>query len=124
MSEFENDLLTEKIVACCFKIHRELGHGFSEKIYEMALQILFGAEKILFERQREFVVFYDNRKVGMFRCDLVVNGKVILELKSITGIMPVLFRNQLISYLRASGVKTGLLINFGNKSCDVKRVSV
>ena len=124
IAEFENDLITEKIIACCFKKHRELGSGFPEKIYERALQILIGDENILFERQKEYVVFNNNRKVGMLRCDLVVNGKVVLELKSITGIMPVLFRNQLISYLRASGVKTGLLINFGNKSCEVKRVSV
>ena len=124
MAEFENDLLTEKIIACCFKIHRELGPGFPEKIYERALQLLFVDDGFRFERQKEFDVSFNHKKVGMFRCDLVVNEKVILELKSVTDSMPVLFRNQLISYLRASRIKTGLLVNFGNKSCDIKRVSL
>lgn len=67
---------------------------------------------------------YDNKQVGKFRCDLLVEDTVIIELKSVTGFMPKLFYNQLISYLKASKIKTGLLINFGNTSCEVKRLSV
>ncbi len=124
MVEFERDLLTEKIIACCFRVHRDLGPGFRERIYERALQIVFRIEKIGFACQKEYELFFENKKIGTFRCDLVVEEKVILELKSVTGIMPLLFRNQVISYLRASKIKTGLLVNFGNKSCDIKRISV
>lgn len=124
MAEMENDLLTGQIIACCFKVHNELGPGFPEKIYHNALKIVFDKEAISFESEREFVVNFENKRIGTFRCDLLVEGQVIIELKSVNGIMPVLFRNQLISYLKASKIKTGLLVNFGNKSCEIKRVSV
>ena len=123
MVEAENDPLTEKIIACCFEVHKQLGPGFPEKVYHNSLKILFSDRKIDYVSEKEFGVFFNNKKVGDFRCDLLVEQKVIVELKSVTGIMPILFRNQLISYLKASKIKTGLLINFGNKSCEIKRVS-
>lgn len=116
--------LTEKIIGCCFAVHRELGPGFNEKIYSRALQILFLKEGIRFTAEKEFVVMFDGKQVGKFRCDLFIEDKVIVELKSVTGIQPKLFQNQLISYLKAGKVKIGLLINFGNASCEVKRLSV
>lgn len=70
------------------------------------------------------MVKFDNIIVGTFRCDLLVEDTVIVELKSETGFLPKLFFNQVISYLKASHTKTGLLINFGNTSCEVKRLSV
>lgn len=118
------DPVTEKIIACCFEVHKELGPGFPERIYHNALISCLLEKEIAFESEREFDVHFKGKRIGTFRCDLVIAGNVIVELKSVTGIMPVLFRSQLISYLRASGLKTGLLINFGNKSCDVKRVTV
>ncbi len=124
MDTFEKDELTEKIIGCCFKVHSSLGPGFAEKIYHKALLILFEREKIKAESEKEFEVIFESKKVGTFRCDFLIDGKVILEIKSVTGIMPILFRQQILSYLKASKTKTGLLINFGNKSCDVKRFSV
>jgi len=123
MAEAANDPLTEKIIACCFEVHKQLGPGFPEKVYHNSLKILFAERKIDYETEKEFEVLFKNKKVGTFRCDLLIEQRAIVELKSVTGIMPVLFRNQLISYLKASKIKTGLLINFGNKSCEVKRVS-
>ncbi len=67
---------------------------------------------------------FKNELVGKFRCDLFIENSVIVELKFVTGYMPVLFKSQLLSYLKASHIKTGLLINFGNPSCEVKRISV
>lgn len=67
---------------------------------------------------------YNNKAVGKFRCDLLVENSLIVALKSMTGYQPKLSQNQLISYLKASKIKTGLLINFGNSSCEVKRLSV
>ena len=119
----DNDPLTEKIIACCFEVHKQLGPGFPEKIYHNSLKVLFEERKIGYESEKEFGVCFNDKKVGTFRCDLLVEQKVIVELKSVTGIMPILFRNQVISYLKASKIKTGLLINFGNKSCEIKRVS-
>ncbi|MEJ6982238.1 GxxExxY protein [Pedobacter sp. P351] len=69
-------------------------------------------------------MMFDSKQVGKFRCDLLIENSVIVELKSVTGYQPKLFQNQLISYLKASKIKTGLLINFGNTSCEIKRLSV
>jgi GxxExxY protein len=121
---FEHDPLTEKIIGCCFAVHRELGPGFNEKIYSNALQIMLVKEHLSFIVEKEFIVMFDGQQVGKFRCDLFIEKSVIVELKSVTGYMPKLFQNQLISYLKASKIKTGLLINFGNTSCEVKRLSV
>lgn len=118
----DRDQLTERIIGCCFKIHRDLGPGFSEKIYQNALRLLLNQEGLRYQTEKEFEIFYLNKKVGSFRADLVVEEKVIVEIKSLAGNIPTLFQNQLVSYLKASGIHIGLLINFGNKSCQVKRL--
>ena len=117
-----NDPITERIIASCFEVHTSLGPGFPERIYHNALKISFDKRKLKYESEKEFDVYFDEKKIGTFRCDFFVKDKVIVEIKSVTGYIPVLFRNQVISYLKASGIKTGLLVNFGNKSCEVKRV--
>lgn len=70
--EHIKDLLTEKIIGYCFKIHTELGPGFPEKIYHNALSVLLKDEKVVFETEKEFDVFFSKKKVGKFRCDLVI----------------------------------------------------
>jgi GxxExxY protein len=124
MGNFEHDPLTQKTIGCCYTVHRALGPGFNEKIYSKALQNQLAAEFLSFVAEKEFNVFFNNELVGKFRCDIFVENAVIVELKSVTGFIPKLFQNQLLSYLRASNVRTGLLINFGNPSCEVKRLSV
>ena len=124
MGNYEKDFLSERIIGYCFKVHNELGPGFPEKIYHNALIVLLKDEKVSFETEKEFDVYFNNKKVGKFRCDLVIEEKLIVELKSVEGYMPKIFTSQLLSYLKATKIKTGLLINFGNKSCDVKRLSV
>src|SRR5471030_1589083 len=123
MEKFENDTLTEKIIGCCFKVHSELGPGFVERIYANALHCQLSSENLSFVAEKEFNVNFKDQFVGKFRCDLFVENSVIVELKSVTGYIPVLFKSQLLSYLKASKVKTGLLINFGNPSCEVNRIS-
>ena len=120
----ENDPLTARIIGCCYIVHNELGPGFNEKIYSNALQKTLIKEGLSFVAEKEFLVWFMGTQVGKFRCDLLVENQVIVELKSVTGYTPKLFHNQVISYLKASKVKTGLLINFGNLSCEVKRLSV
>ena len=123
MGEFEKDALTEKIIGCCYEVHRELGPGFIEKIYAKALHHQLMNENLSFVAEKEFNVTFKDQFVGKFRCDLFVENSVIVELKSVTGYIQALFKSQLLSYLKASKVKTGLLINFGNSSCEVKRIS-
>ena len=124
MMEKAKDPLTEKIIACCFKVHNELGPGFAEKIYHKALMIAFENAGLAYESEKTFDVFFQDKKVGSFRLDLLVEGKVIVELKALTGNVPEVFKYQVLSYLKASGVHVGLLINFGNKSCHIKRFIV
>lgn len=123
ITQIEQDPITQRIIACCFEVHNSLGPGFIEKIYHNALKKALDNRSIPYESEREFEVYFDGKKVGTFRCDFFVEGKVIVELKSVTGFIPPVFRNQVISYLKASKIKTGLLVNFGNKSCEVKRIS-
>ena len=124
MMEKAKDPLTEKIIACCFKVHNELGPGFAEKIYHKALMITFENAGLTYEAEKTFDVFFQEKKVGAFRLDLLVEGKVIVELKALTGNVPEVFKYQVLSYLKASGLHVGLLINFGNKSCHIKRFAL
>ena len=117
----EKDPLTERIIACCFKVHNELGHGFNEKIYHRALEIVLKEDNLRYETEKEFAVFYQDKKVGSLRLDLIVEGKVIVEAKALSGNIPDIFKYQLLSYLKVSNLKVGLLVNFGNKSCQIKR---
>lgn len=116
--------LTRIIIGCCFDVHNQLGAGFLEKIYSNALKIKLQQKGLSFEAEKSFDVYFDGVLVGKFRCDLLVDDKVIIELKSVMGYMPKIFHNQLISYLKASRIKVGLLVNFGNTSCEIKRLSV
>lgn len=118
----EKDPVTEKIIAMCFEVHNALGPGFPERIYHNALIALLQEKGIPFYSEKEFPVYFKDKKMGSFKCDLLIE-EVIVELKSVEGVMPKLFRNKLIAYLRAAHLKTGLLINFGNTSCDIKRVT-
>ncbi|RZL51082.1 MAG: GxxExxY protein [Pedobacter sp.] len=118
------DPLTQTIIGCCYEVHSQLGPGFLEKIYVNALKIKLQQAGLRYQAEKEFNVIFEDIIVGKFRCDLFVEERVIVELKSVTGYQPKLFQSQLISYLKASKIKTGLLINFGNTSCEVKRISV
>lgn len=103
-------------------VHRELGPGFNERIYHNALRLLFDQKGLQYETEKEFEVSYLKKKIGSFRADIVVEGEIVVEVKSLAGNIPTVFEYQLISYLKASGLHVGLLVNFGNKSCQVKRV--
>lgn len=116
------DSLTEKIIGCCFRVHTELGPGFNEKIYQGALKIVLQDLGLKFEEEKEFNISFHNKKIGKFRLDLIIENKVVVEIKAITGILPKVFEKQLLGYLKASGIHMGLLINFGNDSCQIKRI--
>ncbi len=116
------DPLTEQIIACCYRVHSELGAGFKEKIYHTALKLAFNQEGLNYETEKRFQVCYQGKKVGELIVDLVVENKVIVEVKAVTGNIPDVFKYQVLSYLKVSNLKVGLLVNFGNKSCQIKRL--
>ncbi len=107
----ENDI-SGIIVDCCFRIHTKLGPGLFESVYEEILCHELEKKEIEFKRQKAIPVIYDDVKLDMgFRADLVVENKVIVEIKSIETIHPV-HHKQLLTYLRLANLKLGLLINF------------
>ncbi len=124
ISKENRDPLTEYIIACCFTVHNELGPGFPERIYHKSLIEVLKEEGIKYESEKDIEVTFRGKSIGKFSCDLIIEDHVIVELKAVTGIMPVLFHHQVLAYLKAAKIKTGILINFGNKSCDLKRLSM
>ena len=120
----ERDPLTGKIIQACFHVHTTLGPGFVERIYLNALKIALEKLSLQFAAEKEFAVMHEEQPSGKFRVDLFVENQVIVELKAVEGKMPKIFESQLISYLKASDIKVGLLVNFGNRSCEVRRLMI
>ena len=112
--------ITGKIIGCAQKVHRTLGNGFQEVIYQRALEIEFEKEKLKFAREREMDIFYEEKLIGNRRVDFLVDSDIMVELKALTKIEDVNIA-QLINYIEAYKVKVGLLINFGARSLEVKR---
>jgi GxxExxY protein len=113
--------LTSKIIGCCMEVHRILGNGFQEVIYQRALAIEFNRQNINFSREHEMDIFYKDESIGTRRVDFFVEGKVMLEIKALIHLEDVHLA-QAINYLEAYGLAVGLLINFGAKSLEFKRV--
>ncbi|MBI3538584.1 MAG: GxxExxY protein [Chloroflexi bacterium] len=107
----ELDLLASRVIDAAFQVHRTLGPGFLESVYEEALCIELKARGNSFVRQKEFAVTYGIQKIGTGRIDLLVEEKLIVELKAVDALVPI-HTAQVISYLKASGLHLGLLINF------------
>ncbi len=106
--------VTEKIIGCAIEVHRHLGPGLLESIYEEALIIEFELTGLRCKRQVIIPVIYKGRTIGEHRLDLLVEDMVIVELKSVERTDPV-FEAQLLTYLKLTGKKIGLLINFNNR---------
>ncbi len=104
--------LSYKIIGCVYKVHGELGPGLLESTYEVCLEYELLKEGLLVERQKALPVFYDKLKLDAgYRIDLLVNQQIILELKSVDEIAPI-HKAQIMTYLKLSGIKLGLLLNF------------
>ena len=113
--------LSFKIIEACFEVHNILGPGYSEKIYEEALSKELRDRGIGYERQKLVEVYYKGEKIGEYRLDLVVENKIILELKAVSELSNI-FEAQLLSYLKAAGMKLGILVNFGSKKVIYIRI--
>lgn len=114
MTEYLYKSLTEKIIKCFYKVHDELGYGFLESVYEKALIIELQNMGLKVESQKEIEVFYKEVLVGKYRSDIIVEDKVIIELKAISRLTKS-HEVQLVNYLKATNIEIGLLVNFGEK---------
>ena len=115
------EVLSRKIIGAAIEVHRELGPGFLEHIYEEALKIEFSEHDLNFESQKEIKIKYLGTEVGSHRLDLLVENKIIIELKAVKEFNDIHFA-QLRSYLKATGLKVGLLLNFAKPTLEIKRV--
>jgi GxxExxY protein len=113
--------LTEAIIGAAFTVSNTLGCGFLERVYENALAIELRRSGFSVQQQAQMEVRYRGELVGMYAADLIVNGTVVIELKAVRGLEPV-HRAQCMNYLRAAGIQTGLVMNFGLPRLVVQRV--
>ena len=119
--EYKYSELTSKIIGCAMTVHRALGNGFQEVIYQRALEIEMADNGIRFSREHEMPIYYKQQQIGTRRVDFLVEGLVSVELKAIIKLEDVHFA-QAINYLEAYDLEIGLLINFGAKSLEFKRL--
>ena len=119
--ELEHKELTEKIIGAAIQVHKQLGPGFIESIYEKALIIEFRKRGIDVKEQQEVIVKYDDIEVGRHRLDLFVEGAIVIELKAIKDIEDIHFAI-VKSYLKSVDKKHGLLLNFAKVKLEIKRV--
>ena len=120
--EYKYSALTAKIIGCAMTVHKTLGNGFQEVIYQRALAIEMNLAGIAFSREYEMPIFYRNEQIGTRRVDFLVEGVVSVELKAITKLEDVHYA-QAINYLEAYNLEVGLLINFGEQSLNFKRLT-
>lgn len=120
----ERDPITERIIGCAIEVHRQLGPGLLESAYETPLCIELAKNSVRFERQRVIPLIYNSVHVGDYKPDLIVENEVVVEIKSALHFEPV-FIAQMLTYLRITGLRRGLIINF-NKAllkAGIKRVT-
>jgi GxxExxY protein len=112
--------VTEAVIGCAFEVIKELGPGFLESVYEKALLVALLQNGLSAVAQHPLKVTFRGENVGEFFADILVEQKVLIELKVIKALAPE-HQAQLINYLHASGIEVGLLINFGNARLEIKR---
>ena len=105
------DTTANAVIGAALEVHRVLGHGFLESVYEEAMAVEFGLRRIPFDRQKSINVSYKGRPIGEGRLDFLVHDSLVVELKAAEKLLPI-HQAQLMSYLKATGYRLGLLINF------------
>jgi GxxExxY protein len=120
--EYKYSALTARIIGCAMEVHKFLGNGFQEVIYQRALEYEMKSQGLSFAREYEMPVFYKGKQVGTRRVDFLVEESVSVELKALTRLEPVHLA-QAINYLEAYNLEVGLLINFGETSLKFHRLN-
>ncbi len=113
--------ITRRIIAAAMQVHSTLGNGFQEVIYQRALEIEFPHHNLAFEREKEMPIFYRGEQIGTRRVDFFVEEKIMVELKALISLEDVHLA-QGLNYLEAYNMQVGLLLNFGAKSLEFKRL--
>ncbi|MHC5093208.1 MAG: GxxExxY protein [Planctomycetota bacterium] len=113
--------LVYEVVGCAMKVHRELGYGFLEKVYENSMMVLLNKKSIKAKQQFPVPVHFENVIVGEYFADFMIEDKILVELKTVEKIANVHFA-QVLNYLKATGIKLGLLINFGPRKLEYERI--
>jgi GxxExxY protein len=113
--------LSFQIMKAAYEVHNQLGPGFTEGIYEQALSLQLQDDGMEIKKQQQVKIYYKDRLIGNYILDLVVNQKVILELKAVSEIAPI-FEQQALSYLKATGLDLAIVINFGTPRVQSSRV--
>lgn len=113
--------LTSRIIEGCFEVANELGPGFLESVYQRALLVALDAKGLQVSIEAPLKVYFRGRVVGHFEADLLVEGKVLVELKAVRMLLPE-HKAQTINYLKATGIEVGLLVNFGLAHIEIKRL--
>ena len=119
--EYKYSALTGKIIGCAMEVHNTLGNGFQEVIYQRALEIELKIENLPYSRELSMPVMYKGDQIGTRRVDFLVNELISLEIKAVIELKDVHLA-QAINYLEAYNLEVGLLINFGSKSLEFKRL--
>jgi len=114
--------LAGRVIGSAMRVHRAMGAGFLESVYRNALCLELAEAALNFEVEQELTVRYREKVVGIFRADLIVEGALLVEIKSVQALLPT-HEVQLINYLTATSLETGLLLNFGQSSLQFKRKS-
>ena len=113
--------VTEKIVGCAYRVGNSLGCGFLEKVYENALKIELRKEGLIVQQQHPISIFYEGQSVGEYFADLVEEKEIIVEMKAVK-VLDDIHLAQCLNYLKATGLKLCLLINFGSPRVEIKRI--
>ncbi len=120
-TEHKFDELSNRIIGVAIEVHKILGPGFIESIYHNAMKKELTLQNIPFETEKEIKIVYKDDEIGEHRLDLVINNEIIVELKAVKEIADVHLA-QVLSYLKASGLHIGLILNFSKSKIDIKRV--
>lgn len=113
--------LSDKVISSAIEVHRNLGSGYLEKVYENALLIELKHRDFEIEQQKSTKIYYKGTLVGSYTADLIINNTIIVELKAVYSIEPV-FSFQVLNYLRAFNLPVGLILNFGTNRVQIKRI--
>ncbi len=120
--KYKYSKLTEAIIGCSMEVHKILGNGFQEVIYQRALEMEMGLQGLNFSREHEMPIYYKNKHIGTRRVDFLVEGVISVEIKAVIQLEDVHLA-QAINYLEAYNLEVGLLINFGARSLAFKRLT-
>lgn len=119
--EYKYSEITGKIIGCAMKIHQKMRNGYQELIYHRCLAIEFKKENIMVQDEIELPIFYEGIEVGKRRVDFLINKKVVLEIKAVSELNDTHLA-QALNYLEGLNLEIGLLLNFGSKSLEIKRI--